>query len=183
MWACDDTVGSEVCGYNSFVPAACLHIPSLRGENMGAKDWERTEGEEALKITILPSSLHGARFLHISQLSATLPFFPLPRYLLIFFLGRREYGRCWGGRWRSLPSLVSFLFPFSLDSSQTTWQHHQPFGESKEKTEGENCGDEGQRERWALGSRGERHNSESSRWETRSWAGKSLAVMREGKPH
>lgn len=156
-------IGSEVWGYYSFVPAASHHIPSLKGENMGARERERTEGEEALKITMLPSSLvFGSP---VSQLSATLPFFPLPRYLLIWSVPQSRR------RWEMLRRTVVFshvsrilFIPISLSSSQTTWHRCQlsdmQWKEKKrQRGQSENCGgggvDEGQRERrWEGGESG-----------------------------
>lgn len=58
LWlACKPRIGSKVWGYNSFTPAASQYIPSLKWENIGAREWEETEGEEALKITLLPCNV------------------------------------------------------------------------------------------------------------------------------
>lgn len=171
-------IGSDVWGYYSFVPAASHHILSLKGENMGASERERTEGEEALKITMLPSSLvFGSP---VSQLSATLPFFPLPRYLLIWSVPQSRR------RWEMLRRTVVFshvsrilFIPISLGSSQTTWRRCQP---SDMQWKGKKNKDRGDRVKTVvvvvlMRDRGRGVEKEGraaqqwrSWWETRSWA-------------
>lgn len=123
-WVCKpEMMGSKLWSYNSSAPEASRYIPSLKWENMGARDWEGTEGERLWRSQcchaawcLVPHQQPRKRRSLFPVICGT-SFFLFPSYLVLFYSTPEKMGdvKRDGGA-----SHIRSI-PISLELSQTTW--------------------------------------------------------------